>query len=109
MFEALVRLECFPTDKKLEESFSPSAHLLQCGEFRQLVEEYVVFCSDRGQPGGCGQVKKVRQTARIIPLVFLRDRSGGRWKGLGVNTACGAGLPHSQHTYRRKSYIYQGC
>lgn len=91
--------------KQMKTRFRSGAYLLQCGEFRQLVEEYVVFCSDHGQPGGGRQEEKIHQTARIVLLVFLRSRSGGRWRGLGVNTASSAGLPHSQHTYRIKSVL----
>lgn len=80
--------------------------MLQGGEFRQLVEEYVVFCSDCGQPRGGWQVEKVRQTERIVLLIFLRSRSGDTWRGLGVNTASSAGLPHSQHTYGIKAMLH---
>lgn len=36
-----------------------SAHLLLCGDARQLVEQYVVFCCDCSQSGGGGQVEEI--------------------------------------------------
>lgn len=78
------------------------AHLLLCGETRQLVQQYVVFCCDCGQPGGGGQVKKVHQTAGVVVLLFLLLLLlWGSGEGLGVDTSRRAGLPHSQNTCKR--------
>ena len=72
-------------------------HLLLCGEGRQLVENYVVFCSDGGQSRGEGQVQQVGQTARVVLLLLLlpRHRAEGREELLAVDAARCAGLPHS--------------